>query len=62
VSTKPTPPQPVVTMKDEKGNPVTVTFQEAWTAMVQHLIEIRSDLLALQLEVKSMKNPPEKLM
>jgi hypothetical protein len=53
--------QPMITIRNEKGEPVTVTMQAAFNALVQHLIELRRDLLATQLEVQRLSTPPDKL-
>jgi len=53
--------QPMITLKNEAGEPVTVTLQAAFNALVQHLIELRRDLLATQLEVQRLSTPPDKL-
>jgi hypothetical protein len=53
--------QPMITLRNEKGEPVTVTLQAAFNALVQHLVELRRDLLATQLEVKRLTTPPDRI-
>jgi hypothetical protein len=53
-------PQPMITLRDEAGQPVTVTLQAAWTAMMQHLLELRRDVVALQLDMVRLTTPEEK--
>jgi hypothetical protein len=53
--------QPMITLRNEAGEPVTVTLQTAFNALVQHLVELRRDLLATQLEVQRLSTPPDKL-
>jgi hypothetical protein len=55
------PIQPMITIRNEKGEPVTFTLEAAFNALVQHLIELRCDLAATQLEVKRLTTPPDRL-
>jgi hypothetical protein len=55
------PMMPTITLEGENGKQITVSLQAAFTGLVQHLIEMRQDVIKLAMEVQALKTPPDKL-